>query len=98
MFWSFIICVVFAIALFIGAGSLIGKEVYDGAAVLFMFAIVFSGGAAGFFCGYSDELSHEINFDSTKHKAVQTDTTYILNNGNIDTLIHYQLADKPLKQ
>ena len=43
------------------------------------------------------DLKTTIHYDSTKHRQVQTDTTFISNNGNVDTLITYKLTNKDEK-
>ena len=69
-----------------------------GGIVMYIFALVFFGGMAAALADYIKETKCEINYDSRFHKVVQTDTTFISNNGNVDTLIHYQLTEKDFMQ
>ena len=82
---------------FIAIGSyLLGQDEAAGG-VLLLFAVIFFGGAGGALADEINEYKSIINYDSTKHNVVQTDTTFISNGGKVDTLITYKLTDKDSK-
>ena len=90
---TFIALLIIGIVFVAFASYLLGKGEAAGG-VLAIFAVIFFGGAVGAVVDEIKEYKSIINYDSTKHNVVKTDTTFISNNGKIDTLITYKLTDK----
>ena len=95
---TFITFLILGIVLVAFASYLFGKDKEGLGGIVLIFSTIFLGGAFGSLKDYVDDCKSEIKYNSTKHNVVQTDTTFISNNGKVDTLITYKLTDKDFKK
>lgn len=93
----FIILLVIALLITFLIGYYIDDENDGFSAFLTVILAIVCCVAVGVLSEYISDCKHELNYNSEKHNVVQTDTTFILNNGKVDTLIHYQLTNKDFK-